>query len=430
MRHFKFVVAYLLGAAFWVSLVGEGNAAPPAMQEQSFIRLERTDLPPPEKRPEIRRPYPAFEIKMYRDGRVLYEGKKNVRVQEKREAKVSPSVVQQLMQQAERTGLFSLEDAYSGQRANDATSTITVGESGRVKAVRFSRTSRGRIPTHLEDLAKTIEQRSGLSEWFAVTPRNVTPDIASLTYERQEGCERCQLYKVTLYENGELVFEGKDGVRRRGLSFTRVDRNDSDRIFRRARDLLASQRKPTKTGPPPSEGFRISFAERGPSGLAFHHFTRDMTLAAQSEIVDPLNKHDLVKECTAPSIPFLTDPTALVQLSVEEMCFGVCPVFETVIHRDGRIAFLGLKNTRMSGRHLAQLNQTSMRKLRAALDAFDPLELDSMYGSSGSDSGLETIAIRLDGTIKRIYFSEEGPPGLSRLHQVIVDILKGRKWLQ
>lgn len=78
---------------------------------------------------------PVYELTIYADGKVIFEGKQNVRVQEKAEGQISQEQVKQIIDEFEKADYFSLNDQY--KNAQDGCPTFWTDSPSVNTSIRF-----------------------------------------------------------------------------------------------------------------------------------------------------------------------------------------------------------------------------------------------------------------------------------------------------
>jgi hypothetical protein len=112
-------------------------------------------------------------VTLYGDGTVRYDGKDHVRVRGSQTAVIAPGAVRSLVEEIERSGFFSMSDAYIQVSITDAPSTVIyVATEGKKKQVRHY-LGDFKAPKALENLENRIDEVSGVSRW---TLAAATPD--------------------------------------------------------------------------------------------------------------------------------------------------------------------------------------------------------------------------------------------------------------
>jgi len=110
---------------------------------------------------------PVYGMTLYGDGTVRYDGKDHVRVRGSQTAAIAPDSVRSLVEEIERSGFFSLNDAYTQVSITDAPSAVVyVAADGRKKQVSHY-LGDFKAPKALETLENRIDEVSGASRWTA-----------------------------------------------------------------------------------------------------------------------------------------------------------------------------------------------------------------------------------------------------------------------
>jgi hypothetical protein len=110
---------------------------------------------------------PVYGVTLYGDGTVRYDGKDHVRIRGSQTAVIAPDTVRSLVEEIERCGFFSLNDAYTQVSIADAPSAVVyVAADGKKKQVRHYLDD-FKAPKSLETLENRIDEVSGTRRWTA-----------------------------------------------------------------------------------------------------------------------------------------------------------------------------------------------------------------------------------------------------------------------
>ena len=110
---------------------------------------------------------PVYGVTFYGDGTVRYDGKDHVRIRGSQTAVIAPDAVISLVEEIERSGFFSLNDAYTQVSITDAPSAVVyVATDGKKKQVRHY-LGDFKAPKSLETLENRIDEVSGTRRWTA-----------------------------------------------------------------------------------------------------------------------------------------------------------------------------------------------------------------------------------------------------------------------
>jgi hypothetical protein len=113
---------------------------------------------------------PVYKLTIYGNGEIVYEGKKHVKEQGNRTARISEDKVRGLISEFERLGYFELKDSYIARGITDMPSAITsITIGSRTKAVRHYYGDKS-APRDLMELEKRIDTISGSSQWVKGVP--------------------------------------------------------------------------------------------------------------------------------------------------------------------------------------------------------------------------------------------------------------------
>jgi hypothetical protein len=110
---------------------------------------------------------PVYGATLYGDGTVRYDGKDHVRVKGSQTAVIAPEAVKSLVEEIERSGFFSLNDAYTEVSITDAPSAVLyVATDEKKKQVRHYQGD-FKAPKILQVLENRIDELAGTGRWTA-----------------------------------------------------------------------------------------------------------------------------------------------------------------------------------------------------------------------------------------------------------------------
>jgi hypothetical protein len=110
---------------------------------------------------------PVYGVTLYGDGTVRYDGKDHVRVRGSQTAVIAPDAVRSLVEEIERSGFFSLNDAYTQVSITDAPSAVLyVGTDGKKKQVKHY-LGDFKAPKILQVLENRVDELAGTGRWTA-----------------------------------------------------------------------------------------------------------------------------------------------------------------------------------------------------------------------------------------------------------------------
>lgn len=109
-------------------------------------------------------------------------------------------------------------------------------------------------------------------------------------------------------------------------------------------------------------------------------------------------------------------------------CLGSCPVYEVVIHGDGKVSYRGEHFVEKKGRHSWQLDQKAIQSLKRAVYRFRYFEMEpsEYYTYISCVSSTFTSVLLRDGTYREISNSKDGytyPDRLDRFENRIDEII-------
>lgn len=121
---------------------------------------------------------PVYQITIYGDGTVRYDGQDHVRVMGAQTAVISTGTVKALADEIVKSGFFNLRDAYTEAQVTDAPFAIVYAAvGGRSKTVRHYLGDRS-APKLLETIETRIDEAAGVKRWTAMTAPSTTGQAA------------------------------------------------------------------------------------------------------------------------------------------------------------------------------------------------------------------------------------------------------------
>jgi hypothetical protein len=118
-------------------------------------------------------------VTLYGDGTVRYDGKDHVRIRGNQTAVIAPDAVKSLVEEIERSGFYSLNDAYTQVSITDAPSAVLyVATDGKKKQVRHY-LGDFKAPKILQVLENRVDELAGTGRWTAAAaPKQVVAATA------------------------------------------------------------------------------------------------------------------------------------------------------------------------------------------------------------------------------------------------------------
>ncbi|MCU1278658.1 MAG: hypothetical protein JWM53_2204 [bacterium] len=109
---------------------------------------------------------PIYKVTVLRDGTVLWEGERFVKVTGKATAKVSAAAITDLAKAFARADFFALQDKYDSYDVTDHPSAITVFDDGKRKKTIHHYHGDHSAPKALVELEDRIDTLVGTSKWI------------------------------------------------------------------------------------------------------------------------------------------------------------------------------------------------------------------------------------------------------------------------
>ncbi|MFC1983055.1 DUF6438 domain-containing protein [Chloroflexota bacterium] len=113
---------------------------------------------------------PVYTLTIYGDGRVVYEGMRNVRIEGTRTTTINEDSIKQLIAEFQKIDYFSLKDSYEERNATDMPSAYTsLTVDGKTKTVRHYHGDFS-APKKLTELENKIDQIVHADQWTQLWP--------------------------------------------------------------------------------------------------------------------------------------------------------------------------------------------------------------------------------------------------------------------
>ena len=113
---------------------------------------------------------PVYTLTIYGDGRIVYEGMRNVRIEGTITTTISEDKIKQLITEFQKIDYFSLKDSYEERNATDMPSAYTsLTINGKTKTVRHYHGDLN-APKKLTELENKIDLIVNSDEWTQLCP--------------------------------------------------------------------------------------------------------------------------------------------------------------------------------------------------------------------------------------------------------------------
>ena len=97
---------------------------------------------------------PSYSLTITGDGKVQYNGIKNVKVQGQRTVMISPEDITEIVDRLEMIYFFSLKDKYLSNNQKDPITIVSAQANGKFKQIEFS--NNGKAPHSINNLINQI----------------------------------------------------------------------------------------------------------------------------------------------------------------------------------------------------------------------------------------------------------------------------------
>jgi Domain of unknown function (DUF6438) len=111
-------------------------------------------------------------------------------------------------------------------------------------------------------------------------------------------------------------------------------------------------------------------------------------------------------------------------------CFGTCPVYTVVYHRDGTVKYTGEQHVDYIGERLGRISVADFAELARFVKQSGFEGLDDRYRTRGTDMPTTTVTVaHIDGNSKAVAeYRPSGPPRLWAIQRVIDGLLAQVQW--
>lgn len=110
-------------------------------------------------------------------------------------------------------------------------------------------------------------------------------------------------------------------------------------------------------------------------------------------------------------------------------CFGMCPIFELTVMKDGRAIYLGKNHVDRIGRYQAMVSYTDVQQVLTKANEIGYFELKSEYDNENVHDLPDIITgIAHDGKLHRVRNRYKGPAALRMLYTEIDSLIERQNW--
>jgi len=110
-------------------------------------------------------------------------------------------------------------------------------------------------------------------------------------------------------------------------------------------------------------------------------------------------------------------------------CFGMCPIFELTVMRNGKATYLGKNHVDRIGRYEAQISYSDVQEVVAKAKEIGYFQLQGVYDSDKvQDLPNITTGINADGILYRVRNRYKGPAALQKLYSTLDTMIAKQNW--
>jgi hypothetical protein len=110
-------------------------------------------------------------------------------------------------------------------------------------------------------------------------------------------------------------------------------------------------------------------------------------------------------------------------------CFGMCPIFELTVMKDGRAVYLGKNHVDRIGRFQAMVSYTDVQQVLSKANEIGYFELKSVYDNENVHDLPDIITgISHEGKLHRVRNRYKGPAALRMLYTEMDSLIERQDW--
>jgi len=128
-------------------------------------------------------------------------------------------------------------------------------------------------------------------------------------------------------------------------------------------------------------------------------------------------------------------PDLLIRLQ-RDACFGTCPIYNLIIHFDGKVEYEGIAFVKVEGKQSSQISHVQLEELVNAIESVDFFSLQDQYPPSVTDMPFIQLSITLNGQNKTVQHygslacgEEKSLKKLCELEHKIDTIVNSNQWV-
>lgn len=272
---------------------------------------------------------------------------------------------------------------------------------------------------------------------IAALPTAAQAEKAKITLERTACFGRCPVYSVTLYEDGRVVYDGKNDVEVTGRQEINIGAEAFAELMQVIEDAGYFEwddeyLRMTVTDHP----YVMTSVTRGGETKAIQHYTGDGSAPLELSFVE--NWIDWAAGTQAwtgkePFLPSFTSAGSAVISLERTPCFGTCPAYRLVIYEDGTVVFMGYRFVAETGIHVGQIGAEAVTALVEKIVAAGYFGWDDAYLDQRV-TDLPTVYISVLGEADRKqiahYLGDSGAPeALAEVEAMIDSAVNVSQWV-
>lgn len=121
-------------------------------------------------------------------------------------------------------------------------------------------------------------------------------------------------------------------------------------------------------------------------------------------------------------------PDSLLFSYEKTSCRGFCPAYKMQIYKSGYAEFMGLRNSKKSGKHKMFIKKKELSKLMKKFETFDFLKMENEYTSMTTDLPSTIIIYKKESKVKRVVDYDGAPENLKKLERDIERVVDSESW--
>jgi hypothetical protein len=147
------------------------------------------------------------------------------------------------------------------------------------------------------------------------------------------------------------------------------------------------------------------------------------TVSTPTPVETPVVAVDVVE------IPVANDQDTLIYYR-RGACFGMCPIFDMVVYKNGRAVYHGKNYVDRIGDYQTNIDLAALQKIKSVADQIGYFSLQESYDNPHVTDLPTTVTIIADenGKLKSVANRYKGPAGLRSLYEALDKMTEEQDW--